>query len=96
MDINFGFGVTDESLALQSLLLLIEALSYVLEVVEQQKFLLVDLLENVTNLFLNLLHVKFLLFDGNLKFIGANFKHHVRVHYLQVLHLNTFLAFTYY
>lgn len=96
MDIDFGFGVTDESLALQSLLLLIEALSYVLEVVEQQKFLLVNLLENVTNLFLNLLHVKFLLFDGNLKFIGANFKHHVRVHYLQVLHLNTFLAFTYY
>ena len=35
MDIDFGFGVTDESLALQSLLLLIEALSYVLEVVEQ-------------------------------------------------------------
>jgi len=73
LDIDFGFGVTDESLALQSLLLLIEALSYVLEVVEQQKFLLVNLLENVTNLFLNLLHVKFLFFNGNLKFIRANF-----------------------
>jgi len=36
LDIDFGFGLTGESLGIKSLLLLIEALGNILEVIEQE------------------------------------------------------------
>lgn len=73
--------------------MLIEALLNILEIVKQKQLLLIYLLQNIAYLFLNSLHINFLLFDGNLELIGAYLEHHVSVHDFQVLHLNAFLAF---
>jgi len=77
---------------LKGLSLLIEALSNILEVVEQKQFLLVNLLENVAYLFLDLLHINLLFLYCYLELIRANLKHHVGVQYFQMLHLNGLLV----
>lgn len=80
--LHAGFDIicVQGALALKSLFLFVESLGNVLEIIEEKQLLLVDLLENITNLFLNCLHVNFLFFNSNLKLIRANLKHHVCIH----------------